>query len=182
MISALEILAVIAGTISVTLTINLNKYCWLFGVISCVLLSIYFYNVHFYGQMILQIVSIGQSVYGWVRWNKIDNKEVTRIGFINSGLLIFMCAFLGMLFTDITQPNHNYWYYLDGAGGVIALLATYLLVLKKIEAWWIYMINNVLIFILCVHQGIYYISILNLFYFIISIKGYKEWQKNIKTV
>jgi nicotinamide mononucleotide transporter len=180
--STIEILAVITGIISVILTIKQNVYCWFFGLISCVLLSIYFFNVHFYGQMTLQIVSIVQCIYGWVRWYKIDNKEVTSIGIERSFYFIIISICLGIIFTNITQPEKDIWFYLDGAGGIIALLATYLLVLKKIEAWWIFMINNVMIFTLCIHQGIYYIAGLNLIYFIISIKGYKEWQRNIKTV
>lgn len=179
--STLEIFAVITGIISVILTIKQYSLCWLFGLMSCIALSVYFYDIHFYGQMILQIVSVVQCVYGIIRWNKIDNKEVTRLGLNESGGFILLSILLGIIFTDMTQSTNDYWYYLDGAGGVIALLATYLLVLKKIEAWWIFMINNVLISILCVHQGIYYIVVLNMIYFLISIKGYKEWQRNIKT-
>ena len=91
-----------------------------------------------------------------------------------------MCVVIGVIFTDITKLVDDNWYYLDGAGGIIAILATYLLIMKKIESWWVYMINNVLIFILCIHQGMYYISLLNFVYFIISIKGYQEWKNDLK--
>jgi nicotinamide mononucleotide transporter PnuC len=129
--------------------------------------------------MILQIVSIFQCVYGIIRWKSIDNKEVNSIGYKKSFTLISISMLLGVLFTILTNKTNDYWLYLDGVGGIIALVATYLLVKKTIEAWWIFMINNILLITLCLHQGIYYIAAFNLLLFLMSISGYKEWKKEL---
>jgi len=176
----LEIIAVTAGIISVFLTIKQNINCWLFGLVSCICLTFFYEQIHFYGQMILQLVSIVQCIYGYINWNKIDNKNVGKIGIKKSLTLIAMCMLLGVLFTIATNTNNDNWLYLDGVGGIIALLATYLLIIKKIEAWWIFMINNITLIVLCIHQHIYAIAFLNVLLFIISISGYKEWKKNLK--
>ena len=112
--------------------------------------------------MILQLVSVIQCVYGVIKWNEIDSKEVKSIGYTKSFTLIGMCMLIGVAFTLLTNTTNNNWLYLDGVGGIIALLATYLLVIKKIEAWWIFMINNVMLIVLCLHQNIYYIATFNL--------------------
>lgn len=178
--NTIEIISVIIGTISVYLTIKQNILAWVFGLISCSLLSYYFYNVHFYTQMILQIVSFGQCVHGLIRWNIVDNKEVKSIGYTKSFTLIGMCMLIGVAFTLLTNTTNDNWLYLDGVGGIVALVATYLLVMKVIESWWIFMVNNVLLIILCLHQDMYYIAGFNLLLIIMSIFGYKEWKKNLK--
>lgn len=180
--SIIEILSVTTGIISVYLTIKQNILCWIFGLISCTLLSIYFNKIHFYGQMTLQIVSIFQCIYGWLNWNKINTKEIKKIGYNKSIFFISLSIILGLIFTQFTQTNINIWSYMDGVGGFIALLATFLLVIKKIESWWIFMINNISLSILCIHQGAYFILFLNILYFIMSINGYKEWKRNLKVV
>lgn len=178
----IEILSVIIGVISVYLTIKQNVLCWVFGLISCSLLTYYFYNVHFFTQMTLQLVSVVQCIYGWVRWKSVDNKEVSSIGYKKSFTLIGLCMLIGIGFTLLTNTSKDNWLYLDGIGGIIALLATFLLVVKVIESWWIFMINNIMLIILCIHQEIYYIAAFNLVLLLMSIVGYKEWKKNLKQV
>lgn len=178
----IEILSVIIGTISVYFSIKQNILAWVFGLVSCTLLTYYFYNVHFYTQMTLQLVSSIQCIYGWVRWRQVDNTEVSRIGYKNSFTLIGVCVLIGIGFTLLTNTTNNNWLYLDGIGGIIALLATFLLVLKKIEAWWIFMINNVMLITLCIHSNMFYIAWFNLLLLLMSIVGYKEWKKNLKQV
>jgi len=177
----IELISVIIGIVSVFLTIKQNLLCWVFGLISAVLLTYYFYNVNFYSQMVLQLVSVGQCAYGWVKWNEVDTKEVTKIGYTKSALCIGICMVIGIIFTLLTKTTNNNLLYLDGIGGIIALLATYLLVKKVIESWWIFMINNVMLIILCLHQDMYYIAGYNLLLIILSIAGYKEWKKHLKT-
>jgi nicotinamide mononucleotide transporter len=130
--------------------------------------------------MVLQLVSIIQCIYGIIKWNEVDTKEVKSIGYKISFTLIGMCMLIGVAFTLLTNKTNDNWLYLDGVGGIAALLATYLLVIKKIEAWWIFIINNVMLITLCVHQNIYYIAAFNILLIILSIIGYKEWKKNLK--
>ena len=175
----IEILSVIIGVISVYLTIKQNILCWVFGLISCSLLSYYFYNVHFYTQMTLQLVSVIQCIYGIIRWNKIDTKEVKSIGYKKSFTLIGMSILVGVGFTLLTNTTNNNWLYLDGVGGIVALVATYLLVMKVIESWWIFMINNIMLITLSIHSDMYYIAGFNLLLMIMSVFGYKEWKKEL---
>ena len=177
--STIEILSVIIGIISVYLTIKQNILCWVFGLVSCSLLSYYFFNAHFYTQMTLQLVSVFQCIYGIIRWNKIDTKEVKSIGYKKSFTLISISMLIGVGVTLLTNSTNNNWLYLDGIGGIVALLATYLLVMKVIESWWIFMINNVMLITLSLHSGMYYIAFYNLILILLSISGYKEWKKEL---
>lgn len=175
----LEIIPVLIGIISVYFSIKQNLLTWVFGIISSTLLLFYFININFYGQVALQFVSIIQCAVGIVRWNKIDNKEVRNFGFNKTILFILIATILGFIFTKTTNETSDNWLYIDGISGIVALVATYLLIMKKIEAWWVFMISNLLVSILCIHQGSYYIAVYNLLLFSMSIKGYKEWKKEL---
>lgn len=175
----IEIISVTIGIISVYFSIKQNILAWMFGLISCLLLSYYFYNVQFYAQMTLQMVSFVQCIYGWIRWKQVDNKQVKSIGYNKSFTLIGMSILVGVIFTLLTNTTNDNWLYLEGTGGVIALVATFLLVLKKIESWWIFVINNIMMIILCIHQEMYYIALFNLVLLLMSIVGYKEWKKKL---
>lgn len=179
----IEIFAVITGVISVYLTIKQNIFCWVFGLISSALLLIYFNNKMYYGQMSLQVVSIIQCVIGFIMWNKIDNKLVKKTNkyyIIGSALLI---GVFGALFAKmIHMENVDIFKYMDGIGGFIALLATYLLIVKRIEGWWLFMINNLVVVVICLNGGDYYIALLDTLLFVMSIKGYNEWNKHLITI
>ena len=71
---------------------------------------------------------------------------------------------------------------MDGIGGFIALLATYLLIVKRIEGWWLFMINNLVVVVICLNGGDYYIALLDTLLFVMSIKGYNEWNKHLITI
>ena len=174
-----EIIPVLFGIISVYFSIKQNLLTWVFGIISSSLLLYYFININFYGQVILQLVSVIQCAAGIIRWNKINNKEVKSFGFDKTISFLFLFIVFGLIFAQFTQKQLNIMLYMDGVSGFIALFATYLLIIKRIEAWWIFMISNIMVFILCVHQGSYFIGGYNLLLFIMSIKGYKEWKKEL---
>lgn len=175
----LEILPVLLGVVSVYYTFKQNILSWVFGILACLLLSYYFFNINFYAQVVLQVVSIIQCVFGIINWKKIDNKEVRKFGTERTLSFIPLSIVLGLIFTHFTNTSNDIWLYLDGMGGFIALFATYLLIVKKIEAWWVFAISNLLLLILCFHQGSYFIGWYYILLILMDVKGYKEWKKEL---
>lgn len=180
----IQVFAVITGLISVFFTMKQNILCWPFGIVSCVLLGVFFNDYGMFGQLTLQVVSLGQCIWGWVRWNKVDTKEVGEMGILPIGLLVIFGIVAGNLFTRLTVPHiSDYWITLDGCGACLALIATYLLIIKDIHVWLFFMVNNMIVVILSLHlHTMYPIAVLNGILFIVSIFGYIEWKKNLKTV
>ena len=179
----IEFLALITGVVSVYLTIKQNILCWLFGMISCSLLLVSFVNNECYGQSIYQTIGMFQCLIGWYRWKSIDNVEITSMLLPRILITIPLLMFLGVIFTVLTHPNlTNHWLYLDGVSSFISLFGTYLMIMKRIQTWWVFMISNVFSIILCLHQELYFIVGLNVLLFLLSINGYKEWKRNIKMV
>ena len=173
-----EIFSLVFGIISVYYTIKQDILCWVFGIISCFLLGVYFLQSGFYANFILQIAYIIQSFIGIINWKKTDNKIVKHFGILKTLSFIPLSIVLGLIFTHLTIPNNNIL-YLDGISGFIALYATYLLITKKLEAWWVFILSNILIIILTLHQGLYYLALYYMILIIMDISGYKEWKKEL---
>lgn len=176
--NSLEIISLITGVISVYFTIKQNILCWVFGVISCFFLALYFTEMNCYANVLLQVVSIIQCLIGILNWYKKDSKEVTKNGLDKTVSFTFLSIVFGLIFTHVTTHNDN-WLYLDGVSGFIALFATWLLITKKIESWWVFAISNICIIMLFIHQGSYYLVGYYTLLILMDIKGYKEWKKEL---
>lgn len=171
----LEIIGFSFGVLGVLFSITQNKISWIFGLLSSISLFLLFYKSKIYGQSALQFVSIIQCVYGWINWNKVNSTVTTKTNpFILYLALIVLATVSRVFYSNDILP------YLDILGGLIAIFATFLLIYKKIEAWWIFMINNLIVIGLSLHMGLYLVGLLNLILFLLSIKGYIEWEKNLK--
>lgn len=177
----IELLGFLFGVISVYYSTKQNKISWILGFFSSICLFYLFYLNQIYGQMLLQFVSIIQCIYGWITWNKLNDKITTRAHPIFLYSIILLLFIFSKIFTDLTNPDwSNELLYFDRLGSMIAIFATFLLINKIIESWWLFMINNLMVIGLSIHYEFYFVMILNVVLFILSIKGYKEWKLNLK--
>jgi nicotinamide mononucleotide transporter len=175
-----EIIGCLCAVIGVILTARQDKLCWVFGIVGSICLVISFAQAHIYGQIGVQAISIAQCVIGWHQWSKNDDLKPSDISPINT--IQYMLGFIaiGIAFTILTTKTPTLYNYADGIGAFIAILATVLIIKKVLSSWWLFMINNAIVMVLCLNIGLYWIFALNLLLFIISIKGYIEWKKDLK--
>lgn len=174
----IQILATLTGVVSIYYTVKQNILCWLFGIISNVLLFYYFYNIELYGQTLYQIVSITQCIVGWYYWKHKETHEITKLSNKHYWSLFIVSCIVGSVF-GLYIDNFSILSSYDGMTLSLGILAVILLILKKIDSWFIYMIMNILTIIICIYKGVYGVAILNVLYFVMSIWGYKEWKKDL---
>ena len=73
----IEILAVIFG-IAQSVLIMLNKRSnWIFYILQMIFLVIFSYNVHLYGNVILNIVYVMFGVVGYINWKRDDGENIS---------------------------------------------------------------------------------------------------------
>lgn len=179
--SIIEILATLTGVISIYYTVKQNLLCWLFGIISNMLLFYYFYNIELYGQTLYQLVSITQCIVGWYYWKHKDSHVVTSLNKKQEYLLLGITCFIGSFFGMYIDGNDSYLSSFDGMSLTLGLCAVILLILKKIQSWNVYMLMNLITIGICLYNSVYCVAILNVLYFIMSIWGLKTWEKDLKT-
>lgn len=184
--SSLEILSFIVMLLSVIFTIRENVLCWLFGIIGSILLSIIYFDKGLYFQILFQFILLVQCVIGYYNWSNIDSSDNVKVNKLDNEsvfIQLFIVIIFGVAVNNYVLDSGGYFIScLDIVSTFIGMLATFLMINKVLQSWWLYMINNLLLVVLCYYESLYVVALLNIVLFLLSIKGYKEWKKNIKMV
>ncbi len=183
--SALELVAVLFGFISVWLAKKENIWLYPTGLIN-VSLFVYICAIYgLYADMGINIYYVIISVYGWFMWTrKGQNSEdilsisvstiterLLQIGAsICFGIIIY---FLLIEFTDSSVPL---W---DATTTGIFIVAMILMARKKIEHWIAWIIGNLISVPLYLYKGLAFTSLQYLIFTILAISGYISWKKKL---
>lgn len=181
----LEISAMIFTLICVYLTAKQNIWCWFFGIVAIILFFIIYFNEKIYLQAILQIIFFIANIFGWYKWGKglhdeyLGLKITQNVNFLTH-IIIFTIISIPMgrimnVYTDSPSP------YIDAISSSIAILATHYMGNKYLEGWILWMVVNTLVCGMMLYQGLYIIAILEVVLFLMSIKAYFLWKKDLKT-
>ena len=169
--SYLEFFAVITGFIAVWLSAKEHISNWGIGLISVVLMGILFYQIQLYPDLFLQVFFFITNLIGWWKWahpkeEEANHKRELKVSRINvsewiylSILIFISTAMLGTFASKLhtllpklfSLPSA--FPYIDSFTTVLSIAATYLLIQKKVEAWILW----ILVDIICTY--IYYVKV-----------------------
>jgi len=202
----LEIFAVITGLLYVYLQIRQNKIMWIVGFISSAMFVYIFFSSKIYAQSAIYGYYVIISVYGYWKWSVNAKFEVSpagggqgggrllteenptpliprqrgtppRILYILIAISIILSAILGWVLTKTDSPIPYY----DGLVAGFSVVATWMVTQKIIQHWYFWMGINLFCVPLYASQELYFTAFMFLVYFIMSIIGLREWEKNIES-
>lgn len=179
----IEIIAVLFTLLAVILTVKDNILCWPFGIVGVIFYSVIFYNHNLLGDLVLQGVFLVQSILGWVNWRK--PKEELPISWLTNqqrGYLLNASVVLYMITFCLTSKYGGNMPFLDSAVMTISVMATFLLVKKKIEAWILWIINDILLIVLFTMNELDISSYVYGVFLILASIGLWKWIKSTKIV
>lgn len=84
--------------------------------------------------------------------------------------------FILRFFTPSTVP------ILDAIVSASAWIGSWLLMKRKLENWIFLNISNAIAIPLQVYKGLSLTAVLTMIYFIVAIKGYLDWKRNMKLI
>lgn len=179
----LELIAVIAGIVYLVLLIRENIWCWFFGIISSLAFIYLMYQNHLYSESILYIFYVFVGFYGIYKWkDRGKNKIViTRTSYLNillilvSGIIISYCV--GTFFASQTDAERP---FADATTSVFSVLASFMEAHKWLSSWIFWIGINAFSIWLYMDRELNMASFLMVIYFLLSIFGYMQWNKNIK--
>ena len=174
----IEIIAVTFTLLSVFLTVKGNILCLPMGIIGVTFYSIIFYQNNLFADLLLQGVFFVQSILGWINWKK--PKEELPISWIsehNRGQLLNITLLLYMIVFVITSNLGGHMPFLDSAITTLSIMATFLLIKKKVEAWILWIINDILLIILFNMNGLDISSYVYFIFLILATTGLIRWIK-----
>ena len=181
----LEWVAVLTGFACVWLAARESLWNFPVAIFSCALYIIVYYRAQLYSDSSLQVMFIGLSLYGWYEWlyggRSKTELPVSRTrrwewAVCTTFVVAYTTGFGYYLqhFTDATVP---YW---DSFTTAVSLAAQYLLMRKRLENWWLWILVDILYVPILWSKGLHPTSGLYALYLGLAFYGYLEWRKSLK--
>lgn len=185
-----ELGGTIFGLVYVWLSVRQSLFTWPAGIVTSFLYIWVFLDARLYAEMGLQFYYLVMSVYGWWSWNHIgsgnDPGEKLKISvtsvtlwirlFLLNCILTFLMYFLLRRYTDSPIP------FVDGLITSLSFIATWMLTVKKLEHWLIWVFVDLTCIGLYLYRGLYPSVLLFIVYTVMAVTGYYKWQKEPKEV
>ncbi len=197
-VSMLELLGTLTGMACVILTAMEKVICWPVGIVNIVFFFIMFYQVHLYSDMVLQVIFLGFSIYGWWRWthphspeeeNKHQELKISRLSLKSLSLYLLISGALvlawGSMMTRVhiwlpsVFPDAAAFPYGDAFTTVMSVSASILLARKKIDAWVFWVIVDIVATIIYFKKGINLVAVEYIIFGLIATSGYFNWHREM---
>lgn len=197
--SYLEFFGTIAGAVAVWLSARANIWSWPVGIINVVLFFFLFFQVQLYPDMFLQVFFFVTNVMGWWRWanpkpEEADTKQELRISFMPIRQLVIFSGIglIGTLLMGSLASNLHEWIpvifskpsafpYFDSFVTVMSIVATFLMIQKKVECWGVWIVVDVVATVLYFAKGIKFVGMEYLAFCFLAAFGLWRWIKESKS-
>ena len=185
MISPLEIAANALNAVSIILAGRNSVHTWWIGIIGCLLFGILFFDARLYADVTLQLFFIITSVSGWWYWlhgkagskPPIRNSRKLSIALLAlvSLLVALMYGWLLHRFTDAYAP------FLDSIVLTFSVLGQFLLMGRRIETWWCWLVVNSIAVPLYSLRGLYLTAALYVVFWLNAVVSLRVWRRELQT-
>lgn len=196
--SYLEFFGTVAGAIAVFLSAKANVWSWPIGIINVALFFFLFYQVQLYPDMFLQVFFFITNILGWWRWknpslNEEDKRQELKIstmpmaswitfsliGLVGTILFGQLAKNLSDLF-PILFNKPSAFPYADSFVTVMSIVATYLMVQKKAECWFVWILVDAIACYLYFSKGIKFVGIEYVIFCFLAAFGFWNWRREYK--
>lgn len=176
-----EAVAVVFGAAAVALTIRQSLWCWPLGLVQVALYVYVFYQARLYSDMVLHVIYVVLQVYGWYRWRSGERGSALPVSYLSLteragwSMAIALAASVwgeAMLrYTDAAAPRA------DAFIAAASLAAQYLLAIKKLENWIVWIVVDVVAIAVYWSRDLRLTSGLYGVFLGLCVLGLVEWRK-----
>lgn len=182
--SALEVVAVLFGIVSVYLSVREKVASWPTAIVNVVLYVFVFRDAKLYADMGLQVVYAAISAYGWYHWlhggrgrAPLPVSRTPRRALLLLPLLVVVgTALLGTFFARATDASLP---YLDSALTCTSLAAQWMLTRKYLENWLVWIAVDVAYVPTFLYKALYLTAGLYTVFLVLAVLGYREWRRSL---
>jgi len=193
--SYLEFFGTVAGAIAVWLSAKANVWIWPIGIINVTLFFFLFFQVQLYPDMFLQFFFFVTNLIGWWRWKHPKTGEEDRnlelkVSYMPLKQMILLSG-LGIIgtfvFGSLASRLHEFlpavfsmpsaFPYLDSFVTVMSIVATFLMIQKKVECWILWIVIDVIATYMYFMKGIKFVGIEYLAFCFIAAFGLWNWTR-----
>ena len=177
-----EIWATAFGLLQSIFVLFNKRSNWVFYILQMACLLVFSYTNRLYGDTMNSLLYVFFGISGYILWN---TKKELKISVCNSkerliyGFLILIGTFLGAL---LLKKTNDPLPFLDSFTSIPSLFATYYMVVRKIDTWFIWFVNDifyVIEYVFLEKTAICLLS-LNVLWTFLAVISYVYWNKIMK--
>jgi nicotinamide mononucleotide transporter len=170
------------NTLSILLAGRNSVHTWWTGIVGGLLFGYVFFEAKLYADVTLQVFFLATSIDGWRRWQGGPARAlpVTRTQPITLGKLtlagVVVVVTYGLLlhrFTDAYAP------FLDSAILAFSVLGQLLLMQRRVETWWCWLLVNTLAVPVYWQRGLHVTSLLYAAYWVNALVSLRHWRTDL---
>jgi len=180
--SALELFAAFLGVINVTLVARRNILNYPVGIVMVALYAKIFFDARLYSDASLQIYFLVIQVYGWWHWSRgvVEDGEV-KVETLTSRQRVMVLAgtivaslVVGWFMATMTNAAAP---WMDATVAGMSVVAQWLLSIRKLENWVLWIAVDVIGIGLFTWRGLYPTAVLYVIFLGLAIWGLLSWRK-----
>lgn len=182
MTNIFEIGATIFGLLQGYLVMLNKRSNWIAYSIQMVFMILFSLAMHLYGDVTNSSIYLILGIIGFIIWNKKDDKDIKKCTIKERISYWFVIAiFTGILFLILSKTNDPLP-LLDAFTTVSSFVATYYMMVKKLDTWILWFINDIFYaieYFILPDQALY-LFFLNLIWTVMAVMSYINWSKIMK--
>lgn len=158
-----------------------NIHTWWIGIVGCTLFGWVFYHTRLYADVTLQVFFVVTSLYGWWKWLHGNHGRELPVRFSPAHLVVawgFAASavalgygYLLLRFTDAYAP------FLDSVVLAFSVLGQLLMMERRVENWWAWLLVNTIAVPLYASRGLYVTSGLYVVFWINAVVSLITWRR-----
>jgi nicotinamide mononucleotide transporter len=169
------------NTVSILLAGRNSRHTWWTGMVGCALFALVFLSVRLYADVTLQGFFILTSLFGWWNWLRggagrelpVRRTPAPGLAALGAGALLVAALYGGLLhhFTRAYAP------FLDSFILAFSVLGEFLLMGRRFENWWCWLLVNTIAVPLYTTRGLYVTALLYAVYWINAVVSLRRWKR-----
>ncbi len=183
--STIDILVFVISIIGIFLEMFQKSIFWLTYIVASIFAAYEFNTDHLYGSMLLQLIYILTSIFGWYKWSITDKKQQNQVKICHTTLkqwLIYSLtavigSFIIYFFLKYMGDDSN---ISDTILTVMCLIATYMAAFKQIESWFVFVASVLISVPLYLNHHLYFTALTYLIFGILDLIGGIKWVYDYK--
>ncbi|HLJ52474.1 MAG TPA: nicotinamide riboside transporter PnuC [Rhizomicrobium sp.] len=178
--SRIEIVAAILGVVNIILLVRRSIWNYPFGIAMVSLYGVVFFQARLYSDALLQVFFFVVQIYGWWVWyHARDSAGLVKVELMSARSRVIWLAVIGVATVAEGWYLANYTSdaapWLDANTTAMSVVAQYLLSIRKIENWILWIVTDVVQIGLYYWKGLYPTTGLYILFLILSCVGLYEW-------
>jgi len=177
----LEIAANVAAAASILLAGRNSVHGWWISIIAGMLFALVFLQARLYGQVALQGFFIAVGALGWWQWLRGDRGAPLRITRLKAAAWpwLALLAVVGTwgYGTMLARHTDGHAPYVDAAILLLSMVGQLLMMRRKLECWWVWLLVNTLAVPLYYSGGLQLTALLYVGYWINALVALRHWRR-----